>query len=142
MVGVHQCVCSYHKFEIMYFMAQFSMILSIGNISFPEMTENMEPCIVTLLSYKSQFGSNLAVINNDLVTNGLIRKIHDSNNVRLNVNTHTLHLRNNISQKVIIIHCLWFIFVLNCFYQTRPVFRHIDHTNHNLTRLCLCTVRI
>ncbi|XP_073956430.1 uncharacterized protein [Choristoneura fumiferana] len=50
----------------------------------------MEICIVNILSSRSQLGSDLAIINNDLVTNNLIRKIHNTSNVKLYVKDDTV----------------------------------------------------
>lgn len=93
----------YLKFEISCFIAQFCLVLSIGNIYFPKVGEDsLEKCLITLLSSKSQFGSDVAVINNDLLKNDLIKKIHDPKNVRLYVKDYNVSV--SLSPNIIIIH--------------------------------------
>lgn len=62
----------------------------------------MEMCIVNLLSSRSQHGSDLAIINNDLVTNNFIRKIHNTSNVKIYVKDDTVSV-NIISPPLYVI---------------------------------------
>lgn len=73
------------------FLNQFCVVLSMLNTTAVKLSEvKMEKCIINILSSKSLRGSDLVIINNDMVTNGLIQKIHGIINVKLYVKDYNV----------------------------------------------------
>lgn len=66
------------------------------------MEDAMETCIVDILSSKSNFGAAIAVINNDVITNNLIRNIHGTHNVQLCVKDYNVPVSG--SPDIIVLH--------------------------------------
>lgn len=62
----------------------------------------IEACIGHILSSKTHFGADLAVINSGIVTNGLIRRIHETNNVKVYIKDYKVSM--NSSPNIYMIH--------------------------------------
>lgn len=92
-----------HKTAIFYLSSIiFTIVYGIEKLTTFEIQEDaMEMCIVNILTYRSQLGSDLAVINNDVVTNRLIQKIHDTLNVKLYVRDHNVSVSASPSTYII-----------------------------------------
>ncbi|XP_073956604.1 uncharacterized protein [Choristoneura fumiferana] len=92
-----------HKTTLFYLTSNiFTIVLGVEKISSVGIQEDgMEMCIVNMLSYKSQLGSDLAIINNDVVTNRLIQKMHDTFNVKLYVKDYNVSVSTSPSTYII-----------------------------------------
>lgn len=92
-----------HKTAIFYLSSIiFTIVYGIEKLTTFEIQEDaMEMCIVNILSYRSQLGSDLAVIINDVVTNRLIQKIHDTLNVKLYMRDHNVSVSASPSTYII-----------------------------------------
>ncbi|XP_063360629.1 uncharacterized protein LOC134649728 [Cydia amplana] len=70
----------YHFIDIVY------SNVAIGNLHVPETQQELvEECIVDIIASKSLLNSDIAIINNNIVTAELIRRIHETSNVKLYV---------------------------------------------------------
>ncbi|XP_063530595.1 uncharacterized protein LOC134741663 [Cydia strobilella] len=91
-----------YKIVIYYFIDMVYIIMAIGNIRVAEMPQELvEQCIVDILASKSQFDSDIAIINNEFVTTELIRRIHETNNVKLYVKDGSVRVATSPSSFII-----------------------------------------
>ncbi|XP_061711514.1 uncharacterized protein LOC133520846 [Cydia pomonella] len=75
-----------YKIVIYYFIDIVYTNVANGNVHVPEIQQELEEqCIADMIASKSLFNSDIAIINNDIVTTELLRKIHETNNVKLYV---------------------------------------------------------
>ncbi|XP_063374818.1 uncharacterized protein LOC134662502 [Cydia amplana] len=91
-----------YKIVIYYFINIVYTNGHVGNIRVAEMPQEfVEQCIVDIIASKSQFNSDIAIINNDIVTTELIRRIHKTNNVKLYVKDGSVHVAASPSSFII-----------------------------------------
>ncbi|XP_063636264.1 uncharacterized protein LOC134806809 [Cydia splendana] len=91
-----------YKIVIYYLINTVYTIMAIGNIRVAEMPQELvEQCIVDIIASKSQFNSDIAIINNDIVTAELIRRIHETNNVKLYVKDGSVRVATSPSSFII-----------------------------------------
>lgn len=82
------------------------IVQSIENINKDETLEYLDVCLIDILSSKSHFGADLAIINNDMVTNELIRRIHEMNNIKLYIKDYTVPIDIELNTYVIYVEDL------------------------------------
>ncbi|XP_061706173.1 uncharacterized protein LOC133517048 [Cydia pomonella] len=91
-----------YKIVIYYFIYIIYTIMAIENIHVAEIPQELvEHCIVDIIASKSQFNSEIAIINNEIVSTKLIRRIHETNNVKLYVKDGSVHVATSPNSFII-----------------------------------------
>lgn len=75
---------------------------SLENITSADIAEDAaDICVINILSSKSQLGSDVAVINNDIVKTSFVQKIHDTLNVKLYIKNYNVSVSTSPTTYII-----------------------------------------